>query len=83
MENRTKWNIVSNIFAALYKCAVVALLAVAIWLLQDIRNHQQTFPTFGDMKKAGRDRPRLAEQAPIVHVDGGSITVDGSVQIER
>jgi hypothetical protein len=83
MENTTKWNVVSKVFGALYKCAVVALLAVAVWLLQDIRSRQQTFPTFGDMRKtAPRDRLRLAEQAPLVHVDGG-VTVDGSVQIER
>ena len=90
MENRTKWDVVSNIFGALYKCAVVALLAVAVWLLQDIRSRQQTFPTMGDVKKAGlrnpealRLRPELLDQMPVVLISGGSATVDGSVQIER
>src|SRR5262245_41166658 len=84
MENRTKWDVVSKIFGALYKCAVVALLAVAVWLLQDIRSRQQIFPTAGEMKKAVvRDRLQIAEQVPIVQVGGGSVTVDGTVQIER
>lgn len=91
-DNSGKWKIVD----AIYKCAVVSLLIVAVSLLRDIRSRQQVFPTVGEFKKAGIRRPeaafgnaQIADQLPLVRVAGGhvnvdgSVTVDGSVQIER
>ena len=81
---------IKNILEITYKCAVLALLSAAVFLLYDIRSHQQTFPTIGDVKNAGgkfpamiRMRPEIEAQMPLIFVPGGSLCVNGSVSIDR
>jgi len=81
---------IKNILEITYKCAVLALLSAAVFLLYDIRSHQLTFPTIGDVKNAGgkfpamiRMRQGIEAQMPYVFVSGGSVNVDGTVSIER
>ena len=85
IDNSGKWKIVD----AIYKCAVVSLLIIAVVLLWDIRNRQQTFPTMADFKQAGISNPaernappELTDRIPLVRVAGGQVTVDGSVTVD-
>jgi len=55
---------IKKILEVTYKCAVLALLGAAVFLLWDIRAHQQTFPTVGDVRKAGFGNPGMIRRAP-------------------
>jgi hypothetical protein len=84
-DNSSKWKIID----AIYKFAVVALLIIAVVLLNDIRNRQQVLPTMADLKKAGVQdldllemKPEVTDRMPLVRVAGGQVTVDGSVSVD-
>ena len=83
--NTTPETSTSNLFANVYRAAILLLLTGILILQWSILNNTQVLPTYGDYRNASGEEAQVetALLAPLVRVQDGRLRITGTVKLDE